>query len=272
MDSTTVRTHGNPNRRVKSDPEASWTAKNSARAKDKDGKEWFYGFKLHSAVDAVHGIPLGHLVTTAKRNDSPLLPPLVKHTQEIHDWVKPKVVIADRGYDSKMNHVFLMQKAIAPIIHIRRAPKKDSIDELHTMDGRPICIGDQSMDLVQINPRLGLQYRCLPEGCPLKGSMKTGVKHCNYEVWEHPTDNPRWFCWVPRHTDQWKELYDLRQAVERFFKTTKESKRLQKQCVRGLKHIHLHALMSTISFQADALVNVQAGQMDSMRWMVRKVA
>ncbi len=43
IDSTTVRTHGNPNRKVKSDPEASWTAKNSPRAKE-GGKEWHYGY------------------------------------------------------------------------------------------------------------------------------------------------------------------------------------------------------------------------------------
>ena len=49
VDSTVVYTHSNPNRRKDrriSDPEASWTAKNSARAK-KDGKEWHWGFKLH---------------------------------------------------------------------------------------------------------------------------------------------------------------------------------------------------------------------------------
>ena len=59
IDSTTVRTHANPHRRVRADPEAGWTAKNSAGAKE-GGKEWRYGYKLHMVADANHGIPLGH--------------------------------------------------------------------------------------------------------------------------------------------------------------------------------------------------------------------
>ena len=39
VDATTVRSHCNPNRKRLSDPQASWTAKNSPRAKA-GGKEW----------------------------------------------------------------------------------------------------------------------------------------------------------------------------------------------------------------------------------------
>ena len=65
VDSTTVRTHANPNRHTPSDPQASWTAKNSAGAKV-GGKEWRYGYKLHMVADANHGIPLGMVVTTGQ--------------------------------------------------------------------------------------------------------------------------------------------------------------------------------------------------------------
>ena len=51
----------------------------------------------------------------------------------------------------------------------------------------------------------------------------------------------------------------------------KESRRLERHCVRGLRQITLHALMSVMSFQATALVRVLTGQADRMRWMVRKV-
>ena len=56
IDSTTVRSHSNPNRKRISDPEASWTAKNSAGAKE-GGKEWFFGMKLHMVTDANYGLP-----------------------------------------------------------------------------------------------------------------------------------------------------------------------------------------------------------------------
>ena len=51
VDATTVRSHCNPNRKRLSDPEASWTAKNSARAKE-GGKEWHHGYKVHMVADA----------------------------------------------------------------------------------------------------------------------------------------------------------------------------------------------------------------------------
>ena len=73
IDATTVRSHSNPNRKRISDPEASWTAKTSARSKQ-GGKEWFFGYKVHMAADANYGVPIAHFVTTAKRNDSPELP------------------------------------------------------------------------------------------------------------------------------------------------------------------------------------------------------
>ena len=58
VDSTVVRTHANPNRRTITDPQASWTAKNSAGAKE-GGKEWRYGYKLHMVADANYGLPPG---------------------------------------------------------------------------------------------------------------------------------------------------------------------------------------------------------------------
>ena len=116
VDSTTVRSHCNPNRRRISDPEASWTAKNSPRAKE-GGKEWHHGYKVHMAVDANYGLPLAHVVTTAKRNDSPELPSVVRRAEALYRWFQPAAVIADRGYDSKANHEWLHQKGTLPIIH-----------------------------------------------------------------------------------------------------------------------------------------------------------
>ena len=88
VDGTTVRTHSNPNRRRISDPEASWTAKNSARAKA-GGKEWHFGYKSHAVADVKYGVPLGQIVTTASRNDSPELPMVIEHTEALLPWFNP---------------------------------------------------------------------------------------------------------------------------------------------------------------------------------------
>ena len=102
VDSTVVPTNSNPNRKTISDPEASWTAKNSARAKD--GKEFFWGYKLHAVADAETDIPIGGFVTTASRHDSPVFPALLQHVEGQHPWLDPDYVMADKGYDSTENY------------------------------------------------------------------------------------------------------------------------------------------------------------------------
>ena len=118
VDSTTVRTHANPNRQTLSDPQASWTAKNSTKAKE-GGKEWHYGYKLHMAADANHGIPLGMVVTTAKRGDSPELPSVMDQARGWFPWFRPTAVMADRGYDGMSNYQHVQRHGGVPVILIR---------------------------------------------------------------------------------------------------------------------------------------------------------
>ena len=50
----------------------------------------------------------------------------------------------------------------------------------------------------------------------------------------------------------------MRQSIERVFKGPKESRRLDRHCVRGLRQISLHATISVLAFQATALIHVRA--------------
>ena len=269
IDSTTVRTHSNPNRKRVSDPQASWTAKNSARAKE-GGKEWHHGYKVHMVADANYGMPLAHIVTTAKRSDSPELPAVIAWAEALYPWFKPSVVVADRGYDSMANHEWLHGKGILPVIHIRRKANAALYDGIYTEQGVPTCLGQVPMEYVRSDPEKGHLYRC--KGCHLFGTMRGGIRHCDTEVWEDPSKNIRLFGVVRRGSQEWKDLYTKRQAIERVFKSMKESRRLERHCVRGLRQITLHAAMSALAFQSTVLVRLQAGEVEWMRWMVRKVA
>ena len=270
IDSTTVRSHSNPSRKRISDPEASWTAKNKANSKE--GKEWHFGYKVHMAADVTYGLPLAHITTTAKRNDSPELPNVVAHVEALHPWFHPKVVLADKGYDSMANHEWLLSKRILPVIHIRSTAPKGQDDGFYTEQGVPTCLGQVPMEYVRSDPTKGRLYKCRSEGCHLAGTMKGGIIHCDTEVWEDPRRNIRLFGAIRRDGPEWQTLYSKRQAIERVFKSMKESRRLERHCVRGLQQITLHSMMSTLSFQATALVHLLAGEEDRMRWMVKKVA
>ncbi len=270
IDSTVVRTHSNPNRKRISDPEASWTAKNSTRAKE-GGKEWSFGYKVHMVADANHGVPLAQFVTTAKRNDSPELPQVVARAESLYAWFRPAALIADRGYDGRPNHEFLNDKEILPIIHIKRPGNAKFYEGIYTEKGIPTCLGQVPMEYVRSDPERGHLYRCRPEACDLDGTTVGGPHRCNAEVWEDPTRDIRLFGVIRRDGPEWKFLYEKRQAIERVFKSMKESRRLERHCVRGLRQIGLHAAMSVLAFQATVLVSILEGNEDLMRWMVRKV-
>lgn len=272
IDSTTVRTHCNPNRRRVSDLEASWTKKPRARARE--GKEWAHGYKLHMIADANHGVALAQYITTASVADTKELQPLVNAAEATLPWFKPKALMADRGYDSQGNHDALYARGILPIIKMRRPTGGgDQGKRLHqgiyTSAGVPTCLGQVPMEYVGSDPEKGYLYRC--RGCHLKDSRTGLFPHCIDEVWVDPKENIRLFGVIRRKSPEWRELYNKRQAIERLFKSLKENRRLERHCVRGLRQVALHSLMSVLSYQATVLANLLSRNPSLMRWMVSPV-
>ena len=272
VDATVVRSHSNPNRKARgsnrvSDPEASWTAKNYARSKG--GKEWRWGYKYHLVADATYGIPLYGFTTTAKRHDSPELPRLLGQAVVSHPWLRPRYVLADRGYDSFSNHELAASHGATLICPARRLANDDLYEGIYTARGSQPVSGMVPMEYVRSEPGKGHLYRCPPRKCRLKD--RKGVRYCHDSQWVNRRDNPRLFGPIRQGSAAWKALYRLRQAVERIFKSMKESRRLERHCVRGLKKISLQASMSTLGFAATFLVKLLAGE-ERPRWMVRKVA
>ena len=270
VDSTPVVSHSNP--RKGSDPDASWTAKKDPKSNSEDGLVWYWGYKLHLVVDAVHHVPLAGYTTTAKRNDSPELPPLLDRTQDAYPWLKMKYVMADRGYDARSNYADVEERGGAMICPMRKKPNTD--DQLHgvfTKDGTPTCMGMALMQYVRTDSEKGHLYRCPQAGCHLQ--TRKGVVYCQDDLWVSPKeeDNPRLHGPVRRNSAEWRQLYRLRQSVERVFKSMKQSRRLNGHCIRGLKKVALHAAMSVLAYTATLLVQTQRGA-DNARWMVRRVA
>ena len=196
---------------------------------------------------------------------------MITHAEALLPWFRPRAVIADRGYDSMANHEHLLAKSILPVIHIRGNAHRGLKTDIHTWEGVPTCLGKVPMKYVRSDPVKGRLYRCV--GCQLDGTLRSGAYFtCDDEVWQDPNENIRVFGAIRREGPEWKELYGKRQAIERVFKSLKESRRLERHCVRGLRQITLHCLMSSLAFQATALVRLRAGEPEWMRWMVRQVS
>ena len=273
VDSTLFETFSNPNRKVVSDPDARWGLKHGARVKDGD-KEWGFGYKMHLISDATHGLPLGFTITPANKSDSTELRPALRKTLAAYPWLEPGSLLADRGYDSLVNHQFLVRLGLVPVIHIRKPTAQDGLyDGIYTAEGKPTCLGQQAMDYIRTDPETGAHlFRCPGTGCPLKKEGTKAIVHCDTEIWEEADANLRVLGPLPRFTEAWKRLYRLRMSIERIFRSLKHSRGLEGHCARGLRKITLQATLSVLTFQMTALARLRAKDPDRMRRMTVKVA
>ena len=276
VDSTDIEAYANPNHTPVTDSDATWghrttKAKSSKGAKD---TEPFFGYKLHSICDTVYGAPLAHVLLPANRNDSPQLPRLVRQAQGMYSWLKPKHLLADRGYDSKANHVFLVQRGIVPIIHIRKPTAGDGLhDGLYSKKGAPVCDGKTPMDFLGTDPKSGWHlFQCPPAGCQLKARSRLMARYCNTTAhWEDPASNYRVLGVVSRSDPQWSRLYRRRPIIERLFSSLKRSRLLNKHQYVRKRKIEAHVGMSTLTYLATMLARVQAGAPYRMRHMRLRV-
>ena len=99
-----------------------------------------------------------------------------------------------------------------------------------------------------------------------------GVLYCDTEVVIDPQENLRRFSLIPQATKEWRTLYARRQSVERCFSRLKQHRALDSHYRRGLRKVTLHALMSLVTMQAVAVVRTEAGEVERVREVSRKVA
>jgi transposase len=122
IDSSTVRTHSNPDHKPRADLDASWTAKGYKTGSNQ--KQWAFGMKLHLAVDAVYELPISMYVTTAGSADSLNLTPLLVDARCKLPWFNPETVLADRGYDALHVYKSIVEDfGATPVIPIRALRK-----------------------------------------------------------------------------------------------------------------------------------------------------
>ncbi len=101
----------------KKDPDARWGFSKV--------KGWFFGYKLHAAIDAVTGLPLAVIVTSGNEHGMNHLPALLWRVRE--NGIRFRVVVADSGYDGEDNYKAIAEEFNALVV-IKR-------NERNTKDG-----------------------------------------------------------------------------------------------------------------------------------------
>ena len=209
--------------------------------KRRENRSAYYGYKLHLLACATWELPLAAIFTTAKRADNYEAIPLLQQAQQTFEWFAPKVVLADKGYDSTSVHAQLKYEVGAlPVIDVRVESQRAANNPLWSERGVPYCIGGQLMAYVRPTNGGNHLYRCPVGGCRLKSKRNTlrgGTVHCRDSAWLQAEEDLRRIGYIARASGQWKRLYAMRSSVERLHSGLKETRRLERHCFRGLAKV-----------------------------------
>ena len=271
IDSTDIEAYGKPKRKNPADQDAEWGRRTTKKG-GKEKTEPFYGYKDHEAADAYYGLPLGGITLPAQKGDGPQLPRVMGKLRQMHSWINPKYLMADKAYHGLKNFQLLVGQGITPIIAVPR-PQKDKktgmrlYDGIYDEEGRPTCVGGVSMDYIGSDPEKGHLFRCRDEGCHLKEKIQW-TRHCDSEHWEKPEGKLlRIMGLIPRSSPEWKLLYSLRSSVERYFRSAKHSRGLNQHQTLGIEKLCLHVSMSRLAYLGTALAHLKANDYSGMRHM-----
>ena len=265
VDASVVTTNSNPNRRPKgglsryTDPDAGIAVKNSPRSLT--GKVKILGYSCHAAVDAETGCPLDLMMVPGGVHESKLLGGVVDRLLERYPELPLQSLIADRGYDSKLNNELVHQVGISPVIHKRRPRGGALHDGIYTTEGTPTCIGREPMTFVGADPRTGQRlYRCHPRGCHLKGKVLFS-RFCDSEVWVNPEDDIRLFGGALRRDGpEWRAKYRMRWTVERMFSELKREGRIERHHFRGKDKVATLVILQAMFAAAKVLSRLRQGE------------
>ena len=100
-----------------SDPDATWGHRSSISTRSGGG---YYGYKVHSAVCIVTGLPVAWKVETAKDPELPLVPVLLDTVERRGFAVD--ICVMDRGYDAKVIYDETEGRHIRPVVPLRKTP------------------------------------------------------------------------------------------------------------------------------------------------------
>ena len=226
--------------------------------KDKGAKYWWFGYKLHLAVDTRHELPLAFTVTTAKAADTKELLPLLGQQRVRLPQAHPQVVLADAGYDSAANCQGIVTRGAVPVIPLNLGGEQ-APPGVTNAQGTPL--GPKGEALVYWGRDGGVtKWRCPAALGKQACDRYTGAKgtRCSLSPYGLVLKLPLAQDWrrhtpLPRETKKWRRLYRRRTAVERVIGRLKGHLLLDALRVRGLPKVRVRLTLSLVVMLAAAL-------------------
>ncbi len=302
VDAKAIQTHG-PN-----DPDAAWGAKKTYLTAGANGKntkhtKWWFGYKMHLAVDANYELPVAFEVTKANVADTTRLMPMVEQIRDKHPELhaRTETVSADKGYDDGKDKAALYdQHDMIPLIDTRDMRKEHKRETWLPLDpqrhdtiyydgtGRVACkidplepSDDKAFAWMQYmgfeKKRHTLKFRCpaAAHGIECKNReacrCKLAVREGNYgRVVRVPLDRDRrLFMPAHRHSRTFRAAYKKRASVERVNSRMDQVYGYERHFIRGLAKMQLRVSLTMIVMLATAAAWVRAGKTEHARSLLR---
>ncbi len=296
IDGKKLPTHARPNKEKKADDGRRDTdadfGKKVYRGKREDGTMWekvvsWFGYRLHLVVDSKYELPVAFNVTKASLGEAPQAHALLDNMENKHPDLlrRCKYFTADRGYDGSELICRLWDKySIKPIIDIRNMWKDG--EKTHLVEGRGNVVYDYCGNVYCYCPRTGvrkemayggfeqgretLKYRCPAEhygiDCAGKETCPVG-KAVRIPL----SEDRRVFTPVARSSYKWKDLYDMRSAIERVNGRIDGVYGFENHYIRGHKKMAVRVGLALCVMLAMALGRIKENQMEHMRSLVKAV-
>ena len=239
---------------VSADVNASYTAKND---------EIFYGHKVHSIIDSISTIVMGLFVSTASVHDNPLLIPLLKVVDKIVKFRFQKYT-ADKGYNDKDNHHFIVEQLNAdPVIPHREKTKSSPSADL-------FIVKDHVLHCSRVNLPLrpngsdkqqnAIMFRC-PNGhdnfsCPYADKcLKPNQNYKTFKIQIKDDLRISGTTSTPKGSLQWKNDFNCRTSVERLYSDNKRVRQLESFFNTNLTSIFSHVVFTFMSHNLVVIFN-----------------
>ena len=267
------------------------------KGKNKDGSAWkifkdWFGYKIHIIADVNYELPVSFKITKASASDMKQLKPMMGELHESHPEIVEicESMVADKGYDSKENNVFLWEDyRVKPIIDIKGGWKEvnekladsEYADNIYyDYHGKVYCYNVDTLETTQMaycgfeKDRGTLKYRCPLAGKRTECGAKKKCGKGNYGNYGRIVRIPiekdrRIFTPLARSSYLFKREYKKRTAVERINSRLDVSFGFENHYIRGMNKMQLRCSVAMIVMLAMALGRVREKKLDDMRSLVK---
>lgn len=254
----------------KSDKDCKLGVRTASNAYNEKQYEFYWGYKNHILVDAISGLPIAEITTTANITDGEIAIPLLKST---NSWLslEETFFIADKGYDIKDIYNFVRDDLHGYcFIPLNKRGSKKGRKAL--TNGNIIC--DAGLAMHKDGRQYLKSYIKQKFCCPFRTSKDDSLCPCNHPKYfngkknrgcvKYSSTGTDYRASINRDSNYFKSIYTLRTESERYNSRWKNLN-MDKASVRNMAAIENLNTIGHICLLAVAITAAKSGKTDCMK-------